>query len=209
MTAESGLVVGADGQARCWWGAEPALYRHYHDTEWGRPVADDVRLFEKMCLEGFQAGLSWLTILKKREAFRTAFHGFDPEKLARFDEADIARLLADPGIVRHRGKIEAAIGNARLVLDLQDAVGSLAAFLWRYEPAERTAPLGYDALRQITESPESRALARDLKRRGWRFFGPTTAYAFFQAMGLVNDHVPGCSRYQACQQARAAFSRPL
>jgi DNA-3-methyladenine glycosylase I len=191
------LVRGDDGVVRCRWGASTPEYRHYHDTEWGFPVADDVRLFEKLCLEGFQAGLSWLTILRKREAFRRAFAGFDFRRVAGFTERDLARLMQDGDIVRNRPKIEATLNNARRTLELVETEGSLASFVWRYEPRE--APEGND---------QSRALARELKARGFRFVGPTTVYAFMQAMGLVNDHVEGCDAGKAVARARAAFKRP-
>ncbi|MCX7274264.1 MAG: DNA-3-methyladenine glycosylase I [Burkholderiales bacterium] len=196
---------------RCTWAAgAPPDYVRYHDEEWGRPVADDRRLFEKLCLEGFQSGLSWLTILRKREAFRAAFAGFDIETVAGFGPADVARLLADAGIVRHRGKIEAAIGNARRARELRDEFGSLAAFLWRYESdgTGRAALLTEDVLRAMTTSPESVALSRELKRRGWAFVGPTTLYAFMQSMGMVNDHLEGCWVREAVQAERDAFIRP-
>lgn len=176
---------------RCRWGDTPEIYRVYHDGEWGLPVDDDRRLFEKLCLEGFQAGLSWLTILRKRESFRAAFDDFDFERVARYDERDVARLLADAGIVRHRGKIEATINNAQRALELVEAEGSLAAYVWRFEA---------DA--------DSKALSKDLKRRGWRFVGPTTVYAFMQAMGLVNDHLEGCASHATVASARARFSSP-
>lgn len=176
--------------ARCWWGDSAPEYRPYHDTEWGFPVSDDVRLFEKLCLEGFQAGLSWLTVLRKREAFRRAFAGFDFERVARFQERDVARLMADSAIVRNRAKIEATVNNARRTLELVEREGSLAAFAWRFEETD------------------GRALARELKRRGFRFVGPTTVYAFMQAMGLVNDHVEGCDAGAAAARARAHFIRP-
>jgi DNA-3-methyladenine glycosylase I len=207
MTA---LRDGADGRARCGWcGADP-LYVRYHDEEWGLPVADDVRLFEKLALEGFQAGLSWLTILKKRPRLREVFEGFEPARVARFDAGDVERLLADPGIVRHRGKIEAVIHNARRALDLQARTGSLAAYLWAFEPppGERPARLDPATAAALTRSPASRALSAALRREGWRFVGPTTAYAFMQAMGLVNDHVEGCHRRAAVAAARAAFTPP-
>lgn len=167
---------------------------HYHDTEWGFPVRDDRRLFEKLCLEGFQAGLSWITILRKRENFRAAFAHFDIEKVARFGARDVTRLLANAGIVRHRGKIEATINNARRCAELIDAGESLAAYVWRFEPDPKSRPrkITWDALRTMNTTPESTALSRDLKKRGWSFVGPTTIYAFMQAMGLVNDHVHGC-----------------
>jgi DNA-3-methyladenine glycosylase I len=192
---ESGLITGDDGLTRCFWGDSPEIYRAYHDTEWGFPVHDDRRLFEKLCLEGFQAGLSWLTILRKRENFRAAFAGFDFERVARFTGRDVKRLLADEGIIRHRGKIEATINNAQRAVELVEAEGSLAEYLWRFEPdpASRPATITWAALRAMAQTPESVALSKDLKRRGWRFVGPTTAYAFMQAMGLVNDHVEGCA----------------
>jgi DNA-3-methyladenine glycosylase I len=191
-----GLVRGDDGVARCWWGASTPEYRAYHDDEWGFPVADDVRLFEKLCLEGFQAGLSWLTILRKREAFRRAFAGFEFASVARFDERDIARLMGDVSIVRNRPKIEATVNNARRAVELVEAEGSLAAFVWRFEP------------RGDDRHGRARALARELKARGFRFVGPTTVYAFMQAMGLVNDHVKGCDAGKAVARARATFTPP-
>ena len=201
-----GIVRGDDGVARCWWADSAPEYRDYHDREWGFPVADDVRLFEKLSLEGFQAGLSWLTILRKREAFRRAFAGFDFRVVASFDESDVARLLDDASIVRHRGKIEAVINNAGRAVELVSDSGSLAAFLWQFEPTPRAGGLGRDAIEAHTD--ESRALARELKRRGWRFVGPTTVYAFMQAMGLVNDHLEGCDTWAAVERARAEFKRP-
>jgi DNA-3-methyladenine glycosylase I len=202
----NGVVRGEDGVARCWWGESTEEYREYHDREWGFPVADDVRLFEKLSLEGFQSGLSWLTILRKREAFRRAFAGFDFEAVARFDERDVKRLLADASIVRHRGKIEAVINNAGRAVELVSEYGSLAAFLWQFEPDPRAGGLRREAIEAHTE--ESRALARELKRRGWRFVGPTTVYAFMQAMGLVNDHLEGCDAWTEVERARAEFKRP-
>ena len=193
------LVRGDDGVARCAWGDSAPDYRPYHDEEWGRPVTDDVRLFEKLCLEGFQSGLSWLTILRKREAFRSAFAGFDFEQVARFTERDVERLLGDAGIIRHRGKIEATVNNARRAVELVESEGSLAAFVWAFEPDAA----GYPS--EQSESAESKALAKELKRRGWRFVGPTTVYAFMQAMGLVNDHVEGCDARPAVERARAAL----
>jgi DNA-3-methyladenine glycosylase I len=185
------LVEGDDGAARCWWAGDDPLYVAYHDAEWGRPVHDDVRLFEKLCLEGFQAGLAWITVLRKRAAFREVFRGFDPEVVAGFGEADVARLLDDARIIRHRGKIEATITNARAHLDLVADVGSLDAFVWGFAPAVQPQP---PRVRSDlpAETPESRALSKELKRRGWRFVGPTTCYAFMQSMGLVDDHVVGC-----------------
>ena len=189
-----GLFKGADGALRCLWCQATPAYQDYHDHEWGFPVTDDRRLFEKLCLEGFQAGLSWLTILNKREAFRNAFVNFDAERIARFGEADIARLLADAGIVRHRGKIESTINNAKRVIELRAEFGSLSAYAWRFQPATNSRPkrMTLAALRAMTTSPESIAMSKDLKKRGWSFVGPTTVYAFMQAMGLVNDHLDGC-----------------
>jgi DNA-3-methyladenine glycosylase I len=206
----AGLAPGPDGTLRCHWGASAPEYVPYHDEEWGRPVADDVRLFEKICLEGFQSGLSWLTILRKREAFRRAFAGFDPEKVARFGPRDVARLLGDAGIVRHRGKIESAVNNARRALDLRDEAGSLAAFAWRYEPpaASRPRRLDWATLRRMAATPESTALSKDLRARGWTFVGPTTLYAFMQAVGIVNDHLDGCAFRASAERARRAFARP-
>jgi DNA-3-methyladenine glycosylase I len=205
---EDGIVTGEDRVARCWWANSDPEYRAYHDTEWGFPVSDDVRLFEKLSLEGFQAGLSWLTILRKRQAFRRAFAGFEFERIARFGERDVTRLLADAGIVRHRGKIEAVINNARRVVELVEAEGSLAHYVWRFEPESRTGRLDRAGLAELALTAESKALAKDLKRRGWRFVGPTTAYAFMQAMGLVNDHLDGCDARASVNSARKRFDRP-
>jgi DNA-3-methyladenine glycosylase I len=209
MTAR-GLVRGEDGAARCWWSGADRLYLTYHDTEWGFPVADDRRLFEKVCLEGFQSGLSWLTILRKRESFRKAFAGFDPARVARFDARAVKRLLADAGIVRHRGKIESTINNARRAIALREEFGSLAAYFWRWVPAARDRPrrLTRAALATMATTPASMALSRDLRARGWTFVGPTTLYAFMQAMGLVNDHLEGCAARAAAETARRAFSPP-
>jgi DNA-3-methyladenine glycosylase I len=202
------LVAGHDGLARCPWGLDPPDYRSYHDLEWGRPVADDRQLFEKLSLEGFQSGLSWLTILRKRENFRLAFRSFDPDAVARFNERSVTRLMADAGIVRNRAKIEATVNNARRCIDLVDEIGSLAGYVWRFEPdsANRPAPLSRQML-QAT-SPEATAMSKDLKRRGWAFVGPTTVYAFMQAMGLVNDHLSGCFARHEVEQARRGFRRP-
>ena len=191
----AGVKLGPDGRPRCGWCVGSPDYVAYHDGEWGVPVHDDHRLFEKLCLEGFQSGLSWLTILRKRENFRAAFAGFDPEKVAAFALPDIERLLGDPGIVRHRGKIESTINNARQALKLRDEFGSLAAYVWAHQPdpSERPAITTKAALCAMTQSPTSLRLSKDLKRRGWSFVGPTTVYAFMQAMGLVNDHVAGCA----------------
>ena len=190
----NGLSVGSDGAVRCFWCGTDPLYTLYHDTEWGFPVRDDQRLFEKLCLEGFQSGLSWITILRKRDSFRAAFAGFDIETVARFGARDITRLLGNAGIVRHRGKIEATINNARRCVELIDAGESLAAYVWRFEPEPKSRPrkITWNTLRTMSTTPESTALSRDLKKRGWNFVGPTTMYAFMQAMGLVNDHVQGC-----------------
>jgi len=192
--AVKGLLRGPDGELRCSWGASTPDYAAYHDGEWGFPVADDRRLFEKICLEGFQSGLSWLTILRKREAFRRAFAGFDFEEVARFGARDLARLLGDAGIVRHRGKIESTVNNARRALEAASEFGSLAAYFWRFEPDPGSRPerVTWRALSRLSETPASRDLSKDLKRRGWTFVGPTTVYAFMQATGLVDDHVAGC-----------------
>src|SRR5213080_2738913 len=195
---------------RCHWAGEDPIYIAYHDNEWGFPVADDRRLFEKVFLEGFQAGLSWRTILGKREAFREAFAGFDFERVARFGSRDVGRLLKNAGIVRHRGKIESTINNSKRARELADEFGSLAAYFWRYEPGSSTRPkqLAREALAAMTTSAESVALSKDLKKRGWTFVGPTTVYAFMQAMGLVNDHLHGCDARGQVEQARAIFVPP-
>lgn len=205
-----GLFTDETSSTRCMWCQATPLYRHYHDTEWGFPVADERRLFEKICLEGFQAGLSWLTILNKREAFRSAFANFDAEQVARFDAADVQRLLGDAGIVRHAGKIASAINNARRVLALRREFGSLAAYVWRLEPdaASRPEHITLEAVRALPHSPASAALSKDLKKRGWTFVGPTTMYAFMQAMGLVNDHLEGCASRELALAARATFTPP-
>jgi DNA-3-methyladenine glycosylase I len=205
-----GITVGDDGVARCWWGAGDPLYRRYHDQEWGRPVAEDRRLFEKLCLEGFQAGLSWLTILRKREHFREVFAGFDPEAVAQFGPEQVDRLLADPGIVRNRAKVEATINNARRYAELAAEFGSLAAYVWRYEPGPQARPatLDYRTLLQLGQTPESKAMSKDLRRRGWSFVGPTTVYAFMEAMGLVNDHLEGCDQRQSTEAEGRRFRRP-
>ena len=181
------LLTCQDGQQRCWWCVADPLYEAYHDHEWGFPVRDDQRLFEKICLEGFQAGLSWLTILKKRDNFRQAFADFDYDAVARFRPARVEKLVKDPGIVRHRGKIESTINNAKQARKLVDEFGSLANFFWQFQPMTPGNPLAMPS-----QTTESQALSKELKRRGWSFVGPTTCYAFMQAMGLVNDHLPGC-----------------
>ena len=196
------LVKGEDGKLRCSWCAGHDDYMAYHDAEWGFPVGDDHRLFEKLCLEGFQSGLSWLTILRKREAFRRGFAGFDFERVARFGPRHVERLLQDASIVRHRGKIESTIGNAKRALKLVEEFGSVAAFVWRYEPESRRHP------NIPTTTPTAVALSKDLKKRGWTFVGPTTTYAFMQAMGLVNDHLPGCWAGSRARRARRAFRMP-
>ena len=197
-------------EPRCFWGASTPDYATYHDREWGFPVTDDRRLFEKVCLEGFQAGLSWLTILRKREAFRKGFAGFDFAEVARFTARDVRRLLGDAGIVRHRGKIESTINNARRALELRDEFASLAAYFWSFEPdpASRPRRLTRAALMKMTSSAESVALSKDLKRRGFSFVGPTTIYAFMQAMGLVNDHLTGCHVRERAEAARERLRRP-
>jgi DNA-3-methyladenine glycosylase I len=202
----AGIHVDDAGVARCWWGAEDAQYQQYHDLEWGRPVADDRRLFETLCLEGFQAGLSWITILRKRSNFHAAFDDFDLERVARFDANKIEQLMADVGIVRNRAKIEATINNARRCLEL----GSLAAYVWGFEPdaASRPTVLDHAALMQIRTSPEAVAMSKDLRRRAWAFVGPTTIYAFMQAVGLVNDHLDACAFRAEAERDRNAFQRP-
>ena len=210
MPENDRLIVGADGRKRCAWHGGLPEYQDYHDREWGRPVADDFRLFEKICLEGFQSGLSWLTILRKRENFRRAFAGFDFRRVARFGEKDVARLLADAGIVRHRGKIVSTINNARHAIALRDEFGSLARYFWQHEPGKKARPdkLDWETLRAMSTTPESIALSKDLKKRGWSFVGPTTVYAFMQAMGLVNDHIEGCFCRAEVERERRAFKRP-
>jgi DNA-3-methyladenine glycosylase I len=208
MSVPDGIAVGSDGVARCSWADSTPEYRTYHDDEWGFPVDDDVRLFEKLSLEGFQAGLSWLTILRKREAFRAAFDGFAFPRVASFTEDDVQRLLQDAGIVRHRGKIEAVINNAGRAVELVASEGSLAAYVWSYAPAPRERALTHSELAAFTTSEQSTAMAKDLKRRGWRFVGPTTVYAFMQSMGLVNDHLAGCAAYARAARAADEFTRP-
>jgi len=191
------------GVARCWWCIGDPLYLDYHDNEWGFPVADDFRLFEKICLEGFQAGLSWLTILRKRENFRRAFKKFDFFKVARFNRRSVERLLGNAGIVRHRGKIESTINNAKRAIEVVEKYGSLAAFVWQFEPRSTNRPK-----KIVSETRESRDFSKALKSRGWTFVGPTTIYAFMQAMGMVNDHVEGCDTHAKVEAARRAFKRP-
>ena len=206
-----GLLTGEDGLTRCKWHGGLPDYLTYHDEEWGLPVGDDVRLFEKLCLEGFQSGLSWLTILRKRDNFRVAFHGFDFRRLAQEDEAQaMPRHLADAGIVRHRGKIASVYNNARRAVALADEAGSLARFFWAFEPGpdERPERLDWANLSALGKTPTSIRISKELKKRGWSFVGPTTVYAFMQAMGLVNDHIEGCVCRPRIEAARAAFARP-
>ena len=195
---------------RCWWPGEDPLYVRYHDEEWGRPVTDDTRLFEKICLEGFQAGLSWITILRKRENFRKAFSGFNLAAVSRFTARDVQRLVKDEGIIRHRGKIESTINNARQALALIDEKGSLASYFWSWEPAaaERPSTVTRESLMKMTTTAQSAAMSKDLKKRGWSFVGPTTSYAFMQAMGLVNDHLHDCGVRADVEKARSRLKRP-
>jgi DNA-3-methyladenine glycosylase I len=210
MAAEANVVIGDDGVARCFWGASDPLYRRYHDTEWGRPTGEDRALFEKLSLEGFQAGLSWLTILRKRDNFRRAFASFNIQKVARFTTRSVDRLMTDAGIVRNRAKIEATINNARRCLDLIDEFGSLAGYAWSYEPDDRSRPTDLDwaTLVALPPDPQARAMSKDLKRRGWFFVGPTTVYSFMEAMGMVNDHIDGCDRRGEIEALRRVFVRP-
>lgn len=201
----SSTVKGFDGRPRCGWCSAAPDFFDYHDKEWGYPVADDIRLFEKLCLESFQSGLSWRTILAKRENFRAAFRGFDFNKVARFNTADVERLLNDEGIVRHRGKIEAVINNARCAKEMVAQYGSLAAYFWGYEPDDSAL----DSPQSVSISAASTALSKDLKKRGWKFVGPTTVFAFMQAMGLVNDHLEGCVFRDAVTKARKKFTKPV
>jgi len=209
-TTAEGLIRGDDGLDRCFWHGGLEDYRRYHDEEWGRPVTDDIRLFEKICLEGFQSGLSWLTILRKRENFRAAFAGFEFHQVARFGDEDIARCLADAGIIRHRGKIVSTINNARRATDLKAEFGSLSRYFWSFEPdgSERPPRMDYATLKANPTSPTSIRLSKDLKKRGWTFVGPTTVYAFMQAMGLVNDHIEGCCCRATTEELRARLVRP-
>jgi DNA-3-methyladenine glycosylase I len=203
-----GVIRGEDGRRRCGWSSSTPDYVAYHDEEWGRPVADDVRLYEKLCLEGFQSGLSWITILRKREAFRRAFKGFDPNKVAQFGPRDVERLLGDAAIVRHRGKVEATIANARATLAVQDDCGSLAGFVWHFAPrGRRAAPTMLGDV--PSKTPESIALSKALSARGFRFVGPTTAYAAMQSLGLVNDHLRGCHVRADCERLRRSLTVPV
>lgn len=207
---KKGLRRGEDGKVRCFWPNDTPDYMDYHDNEWGLPVADDNRLFEKVCLEGFQSGLSWLTVLRKRENFRDAFSEFEYEKVANFDKRDVEKLLNNAGIVRHRGKIESTINNAKRAREMAEEFGCLGAFFWKYEPDDANRPkrVDYKTLRTQGKTPESTALSKDLKNRGWSFVGPTTAYAFMQAMGMVNDHIEGCFTRESTERARKKFKRP-
>ncbi|NLS02503.1 DNA-3-methyladenine glycosylase I [Rhizobium sp. P32RR-XVIII] len=208
--SETGIIIGEDGKSRCHWHANLPDYMRYHDEEWGRPVTDDIRLFEKICLEGFQSGLSWLTILRKRDNFRAAFAGFDFEKVALFDDRDIERCLADAGIIRHRGKIVSTINNARRAIALRSEFGSLGRYFWSYEPALHERPTVVDRQHVVANptTPVSVRISKDLKKRGWTFVGPTTVYAFMQAMGLVNDHIEGCFRRPEVEAMRVALVSP-
>lgn len=200
------VVRGEDGRSRCRWPIGDALYERYHDDEWGRGWDDDVVLFEKICLEGFQAGLSWITVLRKREAFRECFAGFDPARVAGLGETEVEEMLADARIIRHRGKIESAINNASRALEVIDELGSVAAYCWGFAPRRRrAAPRSFADLEAVTDA--STALSRDLKRRGWSFVGPTTMHAFMQAAGMVNDHLVGCFARGACEQRRTELVR--
>ena len=204
------VVRGSDGVARCWWASSTESYSEYHDHEWGRPTRDDRWIFEKLCLEGFQAGLSWLTILNKRENFRVAFANFEIDNVARFNRRSVGRLLKDAGIVRNRAKIESTINNAKRAREMADEHGTLAAFFWSYEPTPNRRPkkLTHAALMKLSITPESTALSKALKKLGWTYVGPTTVYAFMQAMGMVNDHIEGCFARQRVEAARKAFRRP-
>jgi DNA-3-methyladenine glycosylase I len=201
---KKGLQRDADGVVRCWWPGEDPGYIQYHDEEWGRPTRNDRDLFEKVCLEGFQSGLSWLTILRKRDNFRRAFVDFDIDRVARFNSRSVERLLKDAGIVRHRGKIESTINNARRARELVDEFGSLSRYFWRWQPSPEDRPRKIDhaSLMSLSKTEDSIALSKDLKRRGWSFVGPTTMYAFMQAMGMVNDHIEGCVFREAAEKAR-------
>ncbi|MCK0071231.1 DNA-3-methyladenine glycosylase I [Kordiimonas laminariae] len=200
----SQIFKSCDNRMRCAWCAATDEYIHYHDTEWGYPVSNDIKLFEKLCLEGFQSGLSWRTILSKRDNFRKAFDGFDFNKIALFSEENVKRLLTDQGIVRHRGKIEATINNAKRAKEMVDEFGSIAAYIWRYEPDANSL----DAPQTASTSEESIAISKDLKKRGWKFVGPTTVYAFMQAMGLINDHAEGCEFREKAFELRKNFKKP-
>ena len=198
------IIKGEDGKKRCKWSSTTSEFINYHDKEWGFPVDDDHRLFEKICLEGFQSGLSWRTILSKRENFRKAFKNFDFKKVSRFNQKDIARLLDNEGIVRHKGKIEAVINNAKMAQLIVKEYGSLASYFWSFEPKKRLS-----SPKLVSTSPESIALSKDLKKRGWKFVGPTTVYAFMQAMGLVDDHAKGCFVKEKVKISYNKFKKPV
>jgi DNA-3-methyladenine glycosylase I len=205
-----GVKPGPDGQLRCWWCLGGPEYIEYHDREWGRPSHDEAHLFEMLTLEAFQSGLSWLTILRKRDSFRRAFDHWDVDRIASYGEPEVERLLGDASIVRNRAKIEATVNNARRCVELRDEFGSFAAYVWGFEPDPGSRPpvLDHAALMALSQSRESKAMSKDLRRRGWAFVGPTTAYAFMQAMGLVNDHLDGCDSRPAVEAERATFQRP-
>lgn len=205
-----GLIKGKDGKMRCWWHGEHEDYIKYHDEEWGHPVDDDHKLFEKICLEGFQSGLSWLTVLRKRENFRKAFKQFDYNKVAKFTEKKIEQLVLDAGIIRHRGKIKSTINNAKRAQEMVKEFGSLGSYFWNYETEQKNRPknMTYAAAMKLTFTEESKAMSKDLKKRGWSFVGPTTAYAFMQAMGMVNDHLKGCYCRRMVEMKREKFKRP-
>ena len=205
-----GLIKGEDGKVRCWWPGAHADYLRYHDTNWGHPVRNDIKLFEKLTLEGFQSGLSWLTILRKRAGFRAAFAGFDFEEVATFGARDVTRLLKDEGIVRHRGKIEATINNAKRAIEMVDEYGSLYRYFWSYEPSADERPKKFTKfeLMKLGKTPTSIRLSKDLKKRGWKFVGPTTVYAFMQTSGIVNDHIQGCACRAIVETKRKKFRRP-
>lgn len=211
MTGHNGLITGEDGLTRCWWHGNDPEYLRYHDEEWGPPVDDDRRLFEKISLEGFQAGLSWLTILRKRENFRAAFDGFEVKKIAQYNEKKIEELLQNAGIIRHRGKIEAVINNAKQMDELLKEFKSFAHYIWQFETpqSERPKKFDYESLTSFTTNAQSVALSKDLKKRGWKFVGPTTCYAFMQSMGMVNDHIEGCHCRQKISKMRKEFKRPI
>lgn len=205
-----GLILDKDGKTRCFWHGGKEDYRIYHDEEWGMPVDNDIKLFEKICLEGFQSGLSWLTVLRKRENFRQGFAGFDFHKVAKFDNDDVERLVQDSGIVRHRGKINSTINNAKCALEMVSKEGSLGAYFWGFEPRPKDRPEKFDhaTLMSLGKTDISTHISKDLKKRGWSFVGPTTVYAFMQAMGIVNDHLEGCYCRDQVEKARAGFKRP-
>lgn len=206
-----GIKIEPPSIQRCWWCGEDDLYQNYHDQEWGRPVTDETRLFEKICLEGFQAGLSWITILRKRDNFRKAFDGFNFTKIAKYTDEDVERLVLDAAIIRHRGKIVSVINNAARAIEMKKEFGSLAAYFWQWEPQihHRPSDFSKETLQTIGKTEQSLALSKDLKKRGWSFVGPTTIYAFMQAMGMVNDHVDGCCCRLEIEKIRNDFQRPV